>query len=357
MKIAITTMSRDISFGGNLQAYALQKTIFENSKSSCLHIARENKRHRIFVKIKTARNILTNINRLVHYGSHRRKMRLFESFQERYLLFTDGVYSDENASQLNRQFDCFVTGSDQVWNCAIGINKILFLEFADKDKMKVSYAASIGLSEIPVQYKDDFSRIVSTYDFISVREKSAKELVEGLTGKRCVHVLDPVFLRDVSEWKMMAGKRIISKKYIFVYATQVSDDLIECVRQCEKMTGYKVISVHKLLNYKTIEFKSGPLEFLNYIYYAEYVITSSFHCAAFSLIFSKNLMAIPHGTTGVRMTDLLETLGASNSLYSGKFVLSEKYKADETQRNILREREKSLRYIKDFLMWGERKYG
>lgn len=91
-----------------------------------------------------------------------------------------------------------MTGSDQVWNCAREINKILFLEFADKDKMRVSYAASIGLPEIPEQYKDDFSHLVSAYDYISVREKRAKEIVEELTGKRCVQVLDPVFLRDVS---------------------------------------------------------------------------------------------------------------------------------------------------------------
>ena len=155
----------------------------------------------------------------------------------------------------------------------------------------------------------------------------------------------------------MEEKRIVPEKYVFVYATQISSNLIESVQQCEKMTGYKVISVHKLLNHKTIEFKSGPLEFLNYIYYAEYVITSSFHCAAFSLIFSKNLTAIPHSTTGVRMTDLFESLGASNSLYNGKFIPTEKYNADEMQRNILREREKSLIYIKDFLAWGERKYG
>lgn len=37
MRIAIATMSRDISFGGNLQAYAVQKTICENSHSSSLH--------------------------------------------------------------------------------------------------------------------------------------------------------------------------------------------------------------------------------------------------------------------------------------------------------------------------------
>lgn len=72
MRIAIATMSRYISFGGNLQAYASQKTIMENSKSLCLHIAREDKRHKIFVNIRSARDILTNLNRIIHYGEHRK---------------------------------------------------------------------------------------------------------------------------------------------------------------------------------------------------------------------------------------------------------------------------------------------
>lgn len=71
-------------------------------------------------------------------------MRLFEKFQEQYILCTDIIYTDDNASQLNQQFDCFIIGSDQVWNCINGINRILFLDFSDKEKMKVSYTLVLG---------------------------------------------------------------------------------------------------------------------------------------------------------------------------------------------------------------------
>ena len=357
MRIAIATMSRDISFGGNLQAYALQKTILENSHSSCLHIAREAQRHKIFIPIKNKRSILTNINRLIHYGNHRKKMQRFEFFQENYLSFTDEIFSDENAYELNDSFDCFISGSDQVWNCAKGINNILFLNFAGNDKMKVSYAASIGIQDIPEQYRESFIQSISRYDYISVREKRAKEIVETLTNMKCTQVLDPVFLREADEWRMLAGNRIVDDKYIFVYATEVSEELVECVQQCEKLTGYKVISVHKLLHYPTIEFKSGPIEFLNYVNNAEYVITSSFHCAAFSMIFLKNLTAIPHSKTGVRVSGLLETLGAQKSLYNGVIDPDEKYDANLVWRNINHNRTESLGFIRQFLTSGEKYYG
>ena len=357
MKIAIATMSRDISFGGNLQAYALQKTILEISNSTCVHIAREPKTHKIFIPIRSKRNILTNINRLLHYGNHKRKMQRFEYFQEHYISFTEKVYDENSIHELNNQFDWFVTGSDQVWNCATGINDILFLNFANENKMRVSYAASIGLANIPERQKKGFIDSVSKYDYVSVREKRAKEIVETLTDQRCEQVLDPVFLRDSEEWRNMAGPRIVDEKYIFVYATQVSDELVKSVQQCEKLTGYKVISVHKLLNYPVIEFKSGPLEFLNYVCNAEYVITSSFHCAAFSLIFSKNLTVIPHRTTGVRVTGLLETLGAEKSIYNGEFVVTEKYDANKVNANINCHRERSLKFLEKIIRSGEQLYG
>ena len=40
------------------------------------------------------------------------------------------------------------------------------------------------------------------------------------------------------------------------------------------------------------DFKAGVLEFLNYIFYADHVITDSFHATAFSIIFEKQFNII-----------------------------------------------------------------
>lgn len=353
MKIGIVTMSRDISYGANLQAYALQKNIKKHSEDLCLQIAREPQKHSIYVKVRTYRNILTNINRFFHSKKHKRKMRLFEEFQTSMIDYTDSVYTEDNAAKLNDIFDCFVSGSDQVWNCTNGIDELLFLEFANKDKRKVAYAASIGLLKIPEIYQEAFVNAVSKYDYISVREEKAREIVSDLCNKKCEVVLDPVFLLKSNEWKEMFGDRIIEEKYIYVYATQVTDKLLSAVRQCEKMTGYRVISVHKLANYETVEFTSGPREFLNYIYNAEYIITSSFHCVAFSFIFNKDVTIIPHSVTGVRVTGLMKLLNAEKCLFNGTFCPDSKYDATEVNALIEEYRNKSKNYIQFFVNGGQ----
>ena len=50
-------------------------------------------------------------------------------------------------------------------------------------------------------------------------------------------------------------------------------------------------------------------EFLGYIDDAEYVITNSFHCTAFSVLFEKKFVVVKKKTANSRMESLLSKLG------------------------------------------------
>ena len=60
--------------------------------------------------------------------------------------------------------------------------------------------------------------------------------------------------------------------------------------------------------------KAGPDEFLSYIKNARYVITNSFHGTAFSIIYHKQFVVVPHSKTGNRVTDLLERVGLNSQV-------------------------------------------
>ena len=53
----------------------------------------------------------------------------------------------------------------------------------------------------------------------------------------------------------------------------------------------------------------GPDRFLSLIKNSECVITNSFHGTAFSIIYQKDFITVPHSTRGKRMEDLLQKLG------------------------------------------------
>jgi hypothetical protein len=54
---------------------------------------------------------------------------------------------------------------------------------------------------------------------------------------------------------------------------------------------------------------AGVEDFLSAIYYADYVITNSFHCTVFSTIFEKQFLSQVITRTGSRVSDYLNALG------------------------------------------------
>jgi hypothetical protein len=59
----------------------------------------------------------------------------------------------------------------------------------------------------------------------------------------------------------------------------------------------------------------SPDEFLGYIDNADIVITNSFHCTVFSILFHKKFITVPHTRSNGRIFDLLKSVGLENHLY------------------------------------------
>ena len=90
------------------------------------------------------------------------------------------------------EYDFFVIGSDQVWNPDFKVPG-RFLEFAPPKK-RIAYAASIVVPKLPENVINTYRKRILEMPYVSVREKDGCDLVEKLTGKRPLHVVDPVLL-------------------------------------------------------------------------------------------------------------------------------------------------------------------
>lgn len=60
---------------------------------------------------------------------------------------------------------------------------------------------------------------------------------------------------------------------------------------------------------------AGPSEFLGYLHHADYVVTNSFHAAAFSIIYQKRFLVFLHSTLGARTRGVLHVHGLEDRLY------------------------------------------
>lgn len=229
------------------------------------------------------------------------------------------IYTHDTISKSNNDYNVFVSGSDQIWNpllCCDGY----FLEFVDKDKIKLSYAASIGLGCLTQEQLTDLKNKLQSFDAISLREKDLVQILSTALSKSVYQVLDPTLLLDKDMWSTVEDKELKPKfdKYILTYFLSGNPAYRQLSEKISTFYGIKIINLpytfeDSLKNGNNV-YNWGPRQFITYINKAEFVITDSFHATAFSIIYHKkfaNLQRenIGEQKTSSRINSLYEILG------------------------------------------------
>lgn len=363
-KVGIITFHNAHNYGAVLQAYALQEKVKELGYETFIVNYKNQQITKQYKLIKYSKNPINCIKMLYdslkNYSTNKKRFNKFDKFINTKLNLTKPY---ENISDLKESFpklDCYITGSDQVWNLGIvgELSDAYTLNFGDDQINRVSYAASIGKSNIDEKYKQDYKKKLQNINHISVREEDAKNELQKIIDKKIEVVLDPTLLLSESEWdNKLNDEDRIKEKYILAYVVQPNDEYIKIVNYLSKKTGLKVIHFGKekifdneLNNVYTAE----PFEFINLIKNAEYVVATSFHATVFSIIFNKKFFVIPHLKTGSRITNLLDKLEIKNRIYHNLDEFEKVDYAFETDYKIVKkkleeEKEKSIKFLKEAL--------
>ena len=313
MKVAIISYSESRNPGAQLQSYALQTTIRDRYPfvDKCVHIQHRTFDTKIIPPSKGAKGLLKKAFFLGTYIPRKRGVKRYLDFQNKFLQLTSLCTDEKKLEELNSEYDMFISGSDQIWSCTNGIRKPFFLTFVNDSKKKNSYGASMGSESIPEAYKKDFIDYVSDYNHICVREHSTRLFLEQIIkDKKIYESCDPVFLMNIDKWKkLFSEKPLIKEPYIFVYSTQMSPFFKSAIKKIQQDTNCLVVTSRPLSGIKCrTVYDMSPIEFLNYEYNADYIVSTSFHSIAFAVIFKKELYCIPHSTRSSRTVNLLEKL-------------------------------------------------
>ena len=225
------------------------------------------------------------------------------------------------------KYRCYVVGSDQIWNPDItcGLRRAYFGAFSNPRKKKViSYAASFGSSGLSGRDDGKFAKLIRHVDAVSVREESAIPYVTRICGREVTDVLDPVFFLKKESWQRIERIPEYAEKerYILVYVTEPNRTMSEYAKKLSAETGLSVIEVRAQRPGIDMGFEvdraAGPSEFLGYIHKAEYVVSNSFHAAAFSIIYEKQFLAFVHSNLGARIRNILQIHGLEDRLCVGE---------------------------------------
>jgi len=356
-RIGIITFHRAINYGAILQAYALQEA-FEKMGCECNIIDYRNALIESLHKksiLADCRN-LKDIGRFIFYSKYQNeKFKKFREFASTRLSLSHAYYSIDELRKETSEYDRFICGSDQVWNCKnTNFDKSYFLDFTDNTLKKNSYAASFGFSGIPSEYTEEYRTLLKDFNNISVREWQGNQIISNLIGKNVEVVLDPTMLIKKLEWERIAEDYKKKTNYILLYAfSRVSTTMKMFIEKLSRQTGCEIVYIsHSLLNpiKATYEKCVGPTEFLGLFKDARYIVTNSFHGTAFSIIFNKDffLEMLPE-SQGVnsRLDNILDVFGLKKrQIVKGENdFIDEPVDYNKVNQKLLIERQKSLEFL------------
>jgi hypothetical protein len=278
--------------------------------------------------------------------------RHFDSFRKKYTEESDVIYNYNTIRENPPHADVYITGSDQVWRSVCPAE---FLQFGDDDIIRVSYAASFGLSKFPKKSMKTKQQYLKKFNYISVRENDGLFLCKKMGFSNAQIVLDPTMLldRDYYIKRFSLNQSSNNEDYLVLYL--LGDLKGICVDEIynfaeENNLKVRYVDTHGQYNekekiYPTIE------EWLNLILNAKFVITNSFHGTVFSLLLHVKFCSIKKGSSDGRLYTLLERFKLEKNIYSNSLQCC--YNNDINwffvEEVISKEKKESITFLKKVL--------
>lgn len=216
------------------------------------------------------------------------RQTVFNKFINENLKLTVKCETDSQLSNLNKEFDYFICGSDQIWSPLV-FDKKYFLNFVEDSNKMIAYAPSMGSSSIKdINVFNEMKKLLNRFSKISIREEQGKEILKNMLDIDVPVVCDPTMLLSKEEWNSVAIERHQNKDYIVAYFLGDSKFYWDYLHSFKKK-GYEVLLIptkhyHYDKNYKVVKDLS-PNEFLGLIKGAKAVFTDSYHGTIFAQLF------------------------------------------------------------------------
>ena len=350
-KIRILTFWGVPNYGCFLQAYALQK-VLQNQFPDCdvKHIAHLHQKHYesyyeksiTGLNVESLKNMLSNLRRYKDISSSKEFLKYYD------------VIPNERINDID-YMDSLILGSDIIWDYAIsklGNDPYLFGCNLEAYK-KIAYAPSCGTVTSETAIPEYVKSSLQDLNSISVRDKKSQKIVENITGKCPMIVLDPTLLYDFNTDDNIK-KPGINEKFIVVYGSYFTDVMIKEDQEYANENELSIVCLSSLddkyswCDITINQDKLTPFEWLGYFKYAESIMTCTYHGLLFGLIFKKKIVFNMTEFIMNKAEILIDELGLSEVLTS-KTGFKEKISWDWDYRYISKKiddmRTDSMKYL------------
>lgn len=284
-------------------------------------------------KMATVRKFVAKKRNKQYARNLAERIEKFNEFANTRFRLSRQYNSKAELSAAAHNYQAFVVGSDQLWLPSNIAADYYTLNFVPDDVCKIALSTSFGISQLPKRQAELAKKFLPRYNHLSIREKSGQKLIKELTGIDVPVVCDPTLLFDSSDWdSLMPKENFAEGKYVFCYFLGNNPGHRTWTRRFADANGCRIIQMQHCDEYiKSDEgfadetpYNVGPIEFVQLIRNAEYVVTDSFHCTVFSMLYRKNFFSFRRynndgvTSTNGRLYSLLSLVNLGSRLLTGE---------------------------------------
>ena len=348
MRIGILTFHRAYNCGAMLQAWALKKTLERMGHTvefpACNHVGEDAKRFRFqFVGWQNPEkkglrwfrsiigrayvNFLTVVFNVMSIPCEDLLRLRYRRFRRRFLQERECT-----PPEFGNYYDLMVSGSDQVFSDAHSREYAPTFFCNDKPSglRAITYAASYGDKPLEGERLARVVKALDNFSAVSMRETLAKEQLSSYTQKEVSETLDPTLLVTPDDYAEIAGGKIPTDSYLFMYTLYTAPFFLETAKELARRLGVKCI-IAPCYQYsrwkapKGLTYSVSPDRLVQYARNAKYVLAGSFHGTVMGVMFKKPFLSLRGQVDQYesRPAALLRKIGCSNRLVNPTTSLDE----------------------------------
>lgn len=359
MRVAILSMQRIINYGSVLQAYSLREIIRSISgvEADFIDIEKD-KLISVNMPVRDEDDYKTVEQRKYpFFAKVRFKIRAWIRYIYRWQIrrfMKKELHVNSDNNKLN--YDLIIVGSDEVFKSIDTINLQLYGDIKQSDTI-ITYAASSGSAVyegIPEVSIPLVKKALSNYSVISVRDEGTYQYIKKLYSGIIERHLDPVLVGNL---QFRPHKKVPLKRYMIIYAYGMrihTEKEIESIKKFAKEHNLITVAIGGIQHtWCNLFLPLEPFRVLDYFYYADYIVTDTFHGAIFSIINNKKFAVLLRKTNENKLGDLLRRLGLEEQIVKDldefESVITRTIDYEKINKQLERERIRTKEYLKTYL--------
>ena len=247
-----------------------------------------------------------------------------KDFNKKYAETTSLCLVNQDFEKLNKLSDTFIVGADNQLNYKDmkGLTYQNLLDFADSSTKKMIISGSFGSWNFEEEHSimQDLELLFKRFDFIATREDVSKQKLKEKFNIDAEWFMDPVFFLEKQDYEKLIENTKTNdyQNSIMSYILYPNEETKNTTKYLQKKYKLKVNYFYgnQLAPYNEINKNKSVGNWLKSIRDSKFIITDSFHCVAFAIIFNRPVICLKNRCDTTRFSSIFKKLNLPIHIYS-----------------------------------------